>query len=229
LKPMGGLHPGTESETEPDAAGFVLAGGDSSRMGTDKALVLFTGRPLAARAVSVLREAGLTASIAGARSELASFAPVVEDSKPGLGPLGGVCSALASTAAGWAVFIPVDLPLLPASLLAFMLRDARTTDAVVTLCSLNGFVQSFPVVLRREALPLLKRELVAGRGGCFSAFKVAAVDLGQSVNVLPVELLVNSGQVTDPCGLQAVDWFLNVNAEEDLKRAGVIRLKASVS
>ena len=188
----------------------------------------FAGQPLVARAVSLLREAGLPASIAGAHSLLADLAPVIEDSEPGLGPLGGICAALASTSASLAVFLPVDLPLLPASLLVFLLHHARTTDAAVTLCSVNGFVQSFPVVLRRETLALLQTELEAGRGGCYSAFQAAAANLGQPVSVLPVELLAQSGHVTHPDGLPASRWFLNVNAPEDLRRAEVISLSSGL-
>jgi molybdopterin-guanine dinucleotide biosynthesis protein A len=202
-----------------DAMGFVLAGGRSTRMGTDKALELFAGQPLVARAVSLLHEARLSASIAGARSPLAPFAPVIEDSQPDQGPLGGICAALASTSAAHAVFLPVDLPLLPASLLVFMLHHARTTGAAVTLCSVNGFAQAFPDVLRRETLPLLQSELDSGRGGCFSAFEAVSKKLGQAVSVLPVESLVQAGHVSHPDGLPAARWFLNVNAHVDLRRA----------
>lgn len=213
----------------PDAVGFVLAGGRSSRMGADKALMQFAGKPLVARAVSVLHEAGLTASIAGARSPLACFASVVEDTKPEMGPLGGICAALGSTSASLTVFLPVDLTLLPASLLVFMVHHARTTEAAVTLCSVNGFVQSFPVVLRREILPLIESELEAGRGGCFSAFQAAAAHLGQTVNVLPVEFLVQSGHVVHHDSLPAAHWFLNLNTPEDLRRAEAIHFGATAS
>lgn len=203
----------------PETAGFVLAGGHSSRMGADKALELLAGQPLVVYALSILREAGLRTSIAGASSPLAAFAPVVEDSQPGRGPLGGVCAALASTSACRAVFLPVDLPLLPASLVVFLLRYARTTGAHVTLCSVNGFAQTFPAVICRAALPALQDELEAGRGGCFSAFQAAAARLGQPVSVLPVELLVQCGQVAHPAGLPSARWILNVNSLEDLRRA----------
>ena len=96
-----------------DVAGFVLAGGQSACMGTDKALVPLAGQPLVLYALTILRETGLRGSIAGARATLDSFAPVIEDSEQDQGPLGGICSALASTETRWAVFLPIDLPLPP--------------------------------------------------------------------------------------------------------------------
>lgn len=209
----------TTSEHEPDAAGFVLAGGRSSRMGQDKALVQLGGQPLVVHALAILRQAGLTASLAGSRSPLAAFAPVVEDSKAGLGPLGGICAALASTSVRWAVFLPIDLPLLPASLVAFLLDHARITGKAVTLCSVNGFAQTFPAVVDRATLPALEIELASGRRGCFSAFQASAASLSQPMSILAIEMLVQAGQVAHPDGLPATRWFLNVNAPADLSFA----------
>ena len=203
----------------PDAAGFVLAGGRSSRMGQDKALVPFAGRPLVAYALSVLRNAGLEASLAGASSSFAAFAPVVEDCESGRGPLGGICAALASTTARRAVCLPVELPLLPVSLVDYLLHHAEITGRAVTLPSVNGFVQTFPVVVDRAVLPALEAELASGRGGCFSAFQAAAASLGQPMSVVAVELLVQSGQADHPDCLPAACWFLNINTVAELRRA----------
>jgi molybdopterin-guanine dinucleotide biosynthesis protein A len=188
-------------------------------MGMDKALALLDDQPLAAHALQILREAGLAASVAGGQSALAAFAPLVEDSRASLGPLSGICAALASTSARWAVFIPVDLPLLPASLIGFLVRYAQTTGKAVTAASANGFAQTFPAVLDRAVLPVLERELEAGRRGCFSGFQAAAASLGEPVTVLPAEALVQCGQVSHPRDLPATWWFLNVNTAEDLARA----------
>jgi len=206
---------------ECDASGFVLAGGQSSRMGEEKALVKFAGQPLILRTLAILRAAGLPPSIAGARADLASFAPVVEDPTPqaGLGPLAGICSALAATATLRAAFIPVDLPLLPSSLVAYLLHHATITDAIVTVPSINGFAQTFPAVIHRSALPILQSQLESNNRGCFSAFQLAATTLNQPFAVLPLEHLVQSGQVGHPDGLPAALWFLNVNGRQDLTRA----------
>jgi molybdopterin-guanine dinucleotide biosynthesis protein A len=215
------------SAMRPDIAGFVLAGGRSSRMGVDKALVQFADRPLVAHAVGLLRAAGIAAAIAGARSQLQDFAPVIEDERPDAGPLSGICAALASTPARWAVFLSVDLPLLPASLLVYLLHHARITGAAVTVPSVNGFAQTFPAVVDRAALPVLREELDAGRGGCFAAFKVAAAARAQAVKVLPVELLVQTGQISHPHCLPAARWFLNVNSQADLERAEALATRIS--
>ncbi len=224
-------------DLQPDAAGFVLAGGQSSRMGRDKALLLLDGRPLLENAVSILREAGLPALIAGASAggaksagwfagvsaPLASNAQIVLDAEPGLGPLGGIVSALVSTSAFYAVFLPVDLPLLPASLLVYLLRHARMTGRTVTLPAVGGFAQTFPAVLKRTALPALKAELEAGRSGCFSAFQAAAAGTGEPLSVAATELLAQAGQASHPEAAPAARWFLNVNTPADLRRASARR------
>jgi molybdenum cofactor guanylyltransferase len=205
--------------SEIDAAGFVLAGGQSSRMGRDKALVEFAGRPLVAHALSILQQAGLAASIAGAQSDLAAFAPVVSDSEAGRGPLSGVCAALASTVARYSVFLSVDLPLLPPSLIVYLLHDARITGNAVTVASVAGFDQTFPAVIDRAVLSDLQTALEVGNGGCFAAFQDAAASHGRAISSVAVELLAQSAQVTHPQGLAPAHWFLNINAAEDLKRA----------
>ncbi len=197
-----------------DAEGFVLAGGLSSRMGRDKALVELAGKPLIAWALDVLRGAGQVARIAGARADLSAFAAVVPDEAVDAGPLSGVCSALRAAEAEWAVFVPVDLPLIPASLIRILVEHARSTGAAVTVASLNGFAQTFPAVVRRDALPVLRAELDAGRAGAFAAFVSAGV------RVVPVEMV----PVQDERGWPAYRWFWNVNTPGELQRlVGVLR------
>jgi len=207
----------------PDAVGFVLAGGQSSRMGQDKALLLFDGQPLVVHALSILSQAGLSVAIAGARPSarvtLEAFAPVVEDPEPGLGPLAGICNALASTSARYAVFVPVDVPLLPPALIGFLLHRAKITGRAATVSALAGIDQTFPAVLDRDVLPTLKAALESRRGGCYSAFQAAAASLGQLVNSVAVEMLVQSGQIVHPLGLPPFRWFLNLNTPGDVEEA----------
>ena len=211
----------------PEAVGFVLAGGQSSRMGQDKALLPFAGRPLVTHALAILRQAGLSVSIAGARpsarASLEAFAPVIEDPEPGLGPLAGICAALASTSARLAVFLPVDAPLIPPQLIGFLVQSACVTGRSVTVASAGGFGQTFPAVLDRAVLATLEATLKASGGGksssCFSAFKAAGERLGRPIHNIAVELLAQSGQVKHPRGLAPDRWFFNLNTPADVEQA----------
>lgn len=77
--------------------GAVLAGGASSRMGTDKAFIEIDGVPMVVRAARTLQAAGAAATLAvgGDHDRLSALGlDAVEDRHPGEGPLGGVITAL---------------------------------------------------------------------------------------------------------------------------------------
>ena len=77
--------------------GAVLAGGASSRMGTDKAFIEIEGEPMVVRAVESLRAAGAerTVVVGGDAGRLSAMGlNTVADRYPGQGPLGGVITAL---------------------------------------------------------------------------------------------------------------------------------------
>jgi len=212
------LSSATGRQIGAEAAGFVLAGGRSSRMGTDKALVELNGALLIVRALRILQEAGLESAVAGARSDLSAYACVIED-RLERGPLSGICAALGSTSAEFSVFISVDMPLLPPVLVGYLVEHAQETEAGITLVSVNGFVQTFPAVIHRSLAPVLDAELQNGDGGCVSAFRVAAERECRLLRILPLESLVQAGQVEDPRGLPAAFWFVNANTAEDLAQA----------
>lgn len=177
--------------------------------------------------LEILRDARLTSSIAGAppeaRANLSHFAPVIDDLDSGHGPLAGICSALAVASETWLAFVPIDLPLLPPQLITTLLDRAHLTGSAITLPSLNGFTQTFPCLLNRAVLTGLRRELDAGRNGCFSAFTAVARDSGQLLGVVPVEHLAQTGQIIHPGGLPAARWFFNLNSPADLERAAAFR------
>jgi len=211
----------SHADESVEVLGFVLAGGESSRMGQDKALLTFAGRPLIAHALAVLKDAGLQPAIAGARNALSSFAPVVEDppANAGKGPLSGICAALRSTSARLAVFVPIDLPFIPYSLIAYLVFHALVTGSPVTVSSINGRTQTFPAVIERSALDFLEGQLNSGVWGCFAAYLHAAESLASRLSILPAEPLVQSGQIVHPASLPPAIWFLNLNSPRDLMHA----------
>jgi molybdopterin-guanine dinucleotide biosynthesis protein A len=144
--------------------------------------------------------------IAGARApELAAYAPVIPDEWDDVGPLGGVCSALRSIERTWGVFLPVDQPLVPCELVVALLGHARVTGSRVAVASLRGEAQTFPAVVRRDALAVFERELAAGLRGCLAAFRAAG-------------LQVIAAEEVDAPDAMVERWFWNANTPEDLER-----------
>ena len=177
-------------------------------MGRDKALVEMGSMTLIEWARLVLLGAGLEVWIAGARNpELAAYGPVIADQWEDAGPLGGVCSALRQSERDWAAFVTVDQPLMAPAIIVALLEHARTGDYAVTLASACGVAQTFPAVVRRDALSVLEGELESGRLGCMAAFRAAGLQ------VMAAE------EIAVPDARSLVDrWFWNVNTPEDLER-----------
>jgi molybdopterin-guanine dinucleotide biosynthesis protein A len=119
---------------ESESLGILLAGGRSIRFGEPKAGVLYEGRPLAEIALGklgdVLSRVGVVAATAGTVPGWRHPATVEVrgDDPQGVGPLGGICAALAwarDLGAPGILTLAVDTPLVPSSLLARILHVAE--------------------------------------------------------------------------------------------------------
>ena len=91
----------------------VLAGGESRRLGRDKAWIKLGGRPLIVRALATVRDSGIEEVFISGRAGTdysALRCPVLLDREPGCGPLGGIERALAATQAPLLLVLAVDLP-----------------------------------------------------------------------------------------------------------------------
>jgi molybdopterin-guanine dinucleotide biosynthesis protein A len=117
-----------------NVSAFILAGGSSSRMGADKALLELNGEPLILRAARVLDPLVASVTVIGdpARCVSLGFA-VVPDDVPGLGPLGGIATALRISSAKWNLVVACDLPYLTAAWLGFLISRALASRADVLL------------------------------------------------------------------------------------------------
>jgi molybdenum cofactor guanylyltransferase len=205
---------------DPQTETFVLAGGRSSRMGQDKARLQVDGRSLVEIALDKLR--GLSAiapRIAGGSAELSSYAPVVPDMHPGCGPLSGIEAALAATSQPLNVFLPVDVPRLPAPFLAWMLRRAGSTGALVTVPRFNGLAQPLCAVYHQNLLGGVSASLAAGNYKVMAVVTAAALRLtsSEAIDVFDVELLSSTdAEFLSFSSLPLYRWFHNCNTPEDI-------------
>lgn len=101
-------------DTNGDCLGVVLAGGQSQRMGMDKARLLWRGQSLIDRALSALRATGCTRVVVSGDYP---GHPHVADRHPERGPLGGLASVAAVAPESRWLVLAVDQPLVDASVL----------------------------------------------------------------------------------------------------------------
>jgi molybdenum cofactor guanylyltransferase len=118
-------------------AGFILAGGASSRMGVDKGLLEIEGAPMIVRAARLLESVVRTpAWVVGTPGKYREFGMRgIVDDWPGCGPLGGIATALRTSAADWNLMVACDLPYLTREWLQYLLERALDSaeEAVVPL------------------------------------------------------------------------------------------------
>jgi molybdopterin-guanine dinucleotide biosynthesis protein A len=149
--------------TSTDLSAFILAGGNSTRMGVDKAFVALDGRTLLARALELARSVSSDVRIVGDRAKFAPFAPVVEDVFRGCGPLGGIHAALQASPAELNLILAVDVPFASLALLQYLIKRARDSGATVTVSRAGGGWQPLCAVYRREFANVAESALREGR------------------------------------------------------------------
>src|ERR1700689_300760 len=122
---------------------FILAGGQSSRMGRDKAMLEIGGTPLLTRAAQMLKPLAANVMVVGEERRAAEFGlPVLTDYWPGAGPLGAIATALMSASCPWAFVLACDMPFVNADWLAWLFERAISAppdsfDALVP-ATVNG-------------------------------------------------------------------------------------------
>jgi molybdopterin-guanine dinucleotide biosynthesis protein A len=147
-----------------DLTVFILAGGKSSRMGTDKAFVEYEGRTLLARALDLARSVASSVWIVGSKEKFAALAPVVEDVFRDCGPLGGIHAALRTSPTELNVMLAVDMPFVSLAFLQYLITQARdASDAAVVVPLGDGRRQPLCAIYRREFAGVAERALRAGR------------------------------------------------------------------
>jgi len=145
-----------------DVSAFILAGGKSARMGTDKAFVLLDGRTLLARMLHLARQLTSNVHIIGDPAKFAPFAPTIEDIFPGCGPLGGIHAALRSSRTDLNVILAVDVPFVSLALLDYLISRATSSNANVTLARAAGGFQPLCAIYRRSFADAAENALLAG-------------------------------------------------------------------
>ena len=194
-----------------DVEAFILVGGQSSRMGSDKSQLAFHGQTGVERIAAALRAISSGIRLVGShdRRDVSVFENV-PDTHERWGALGGIHAALDACRAEWAVIVACDLPLVTS---AFFSRLGGLTgqvqpqplDAIVPIQP-DGRPQPLSAFYRREScLKAAERLITAGEH----------TPRALLANVLT--RWVEFGEISDLP--DAEHFFLNVNAPRDYERA----------
>jgi molybdenum cofactor guanylyltransferase len=143
--------------------GFILAGGESSRMGRDKALLELNGEALIVRAARLVESVAGTCAVVGDSVRLEGLAlRVIADDFPGAGPLGGIATALRTSGTEWNLMIACDLPYLTREWLDYLVARADRSDTDIVLPRNERGAEPLCAIYRVICLPAIRAALDAG-------------------------------------------------------------------
>jgi molybdopterin-guanine dinucleotide biosynthesis protein A len=185
----------------PALAGFILAGGKSRRMGTDKSLLPFNSSTLIEHIADELRLVAGVVLIVGPPEKFTELLlPAVADTYPDSGPLGGIVTALEHSRSEWNLVVACDLPKVTRAEMTTIVEAARESQAdCVVPVSGDGRLQPLCAAYRLSALGLLKAHLEAGR-----------LTLADAILDIRCETVQLAGE----------EWSANINTPEDWANHG---------
>lgn len=173
--------------------GAVLAGGQSRRMGTDKAFIQVDGKRLIDCALDALAGASQRLIVGGTDLKLgeaaaASDAQHVADCWPGEGPLGAAATALGLAHHPVTVILPCDLPAISAEDVAVLVKavcDAPPTTAPSAAVFTDQRRHYLPLAIDTRAAELAERLFQSGRRAVASLLdEVAVVDVAAAPSAI---------------------------------------------
>ncbi len=145
---------------------IILAGGKSQRMGTDKAKLLWEGKPLLVHLVDRFQTVGMKVVIAGGPSEWAErlkglSVPIVSDlpEHSGFGPLAGLEAGLQAVKDEIVGLVACDLPFASPPMLRLLTRMLHQSKTQAAVPVVGGMPQPLHAVYARTCLPSLVSSL----------------------------------------------------------------------
>ena len=179
---------------------FVLAGGKSSRMGTDKGLIELNDKPMVSFVLKALKENQLPVKIIANNPEYKKFGfPVCRDVVKEKGPMGGLLTAFSNTDAEVVLLISCDMPFLNTEAINLLLKavDENHITAALVKDRINPLFAAYPVRLKKTVEDAIASE---------------ALKMTDFILKNPHTLISSIAQKMPWC-------FRNINDEQELKEA----------
>jgi len=183
--------------------GIILAGGKSSRFGSNKALAEFNGMPLIERVAGALGRIFEKLIIITNNPLEYSYLkiPLHEDLVKGLGPVGGIYTGLDALDDEWAFFCACDMPFINEGFVRYIAGVRDSFDAVVP--KVGWKIEPLHALYSKKCLSAMKDLIYKKEYQTIKAFK--------NINVRFVE--EEEIKIYDP----QLKTFLNVNRQDELE------------
>lgn len=160
----------------------VLAGGQSRRMGYDKAFLPVGGKPVIQRVLErVVPLSGDVILVTNAPDKYAPYTNcrITGDVYPGKGSLGGIYTALVAACYPHCLIVACDMPFLNTRLLKYLARLASTCDYDVVVPRISGRWETLHAVYSKRCLRPIER--------CLQQDQLRVCNLFESVRLCVVE------------------------------------------
>lgn len=184
--------------------GIILSGGKSSRMGEEKGLVDFRGKPLIYYAIDVLKPIA-NPIIIGANQKLETYRKlghrIVTDEIKGVGPIGGLLSTLRYSSSDKNFVISCDMPFLNADLMNYLRKYMHNYDAVIATHD-DDKIEPMCGIYSKKNIPEIETAIEKGQ------YKL--LDLFNKVRFKAIKIDASLPFYSD-------QLFYNVNRPEDIK------------
>lgn len=139
--------------------GIILAGGQSSRMGQNKALMMIDGVPVIERIAIELEK--ITDELLIVTNTFHTYdylnIPMVEDEQKGKGPLAGIQAGLKASQSEKNLIVACDMPFISSSLGEFLLQELENYQAIIP--KLAGHMHPLFGAYRKDALQAVSQSL----------------------------------------------------------------------
>ncbi len=174
---------------------FIIAGGKSSRFGEDKAVFLYRGKPLIERVIDVIRPVFNRIAIIGDNAEKFDYLglPSHRDIIPGIGPLGGLYTALRVADTGRVFIFACDMPGLNIGLIRYMVEHSENVDVVIPV--VGGFYEPLHAIYSKSCITPIETLIQEGKRQIFRFFdqvtirQISADEIREYAN--PAEVFKN--------------------------------------
>ena len=189
-----------------EISAFILSGGKSSRIGTNKALLQVEGKTLIQRLVDLLDPIFSEVVISSNEPDLYNFTgkKIIQDIFAARGPLAGIHSALKFTDTNKNFIVSCDLPLISTELINYIVNYETVKDIILPVA--DGRIQHTCGLYTKNIINEVEKLLIESSQKNIN-LKGSIYEL---MNKVPTEIVK-----VDKLDFYISDLFLNINTPED--------------